>query len=153
MSGCPIVSLQEGNEYDWLSSTHLTLRTKVNLQKKSSLHCLNYSSCWIWKKIGYQTFEKNKLLKKIGYKTHSSIYWKTWLQITEKYSPLLRLKKGLWGLKALETAHLTDFCWQRDPHRYCGFHAGTTQAVSTESVSLRRLVVGEARSPLWRGAR
>ena len=45
------------------------------------------------------------------------------------------------------------FRWQRAPRKYCGSHAGTTQAVSIESVSLRRLAVGEARGPLWRGTR
>jgi len=81
-------------KYEWLSSTHLPLRTKVNLQKTSSSNhwsSNNYSTvfcskywnltCQIRNAYDCNTKQLNpyflkELLKKVGYKTHCSIYWK-----------------------------------------------------------------------------
>jgi len=63
-----------------------------------------------------------------------------------KIITIVTIEKRIVRIKGVRNraAHL-DFRWQRSPRKYCGSHADTTQAVSIESVSLRRLAVGEAR--------
>jgi len=71
-----------------------------------------------------------------------------------KIIAIVTIEEGIVRMKGVRNraAHF-DFRWQRAPRIYRGSHTGTTQAFSIESVSLRRLVVGEAQGPFWRGAR
>jgi len=71
----------------------------------------------------------------------------------EKLGYTLRKNRDKCEDERTNRAH-SDIRWQQVPRlKKLWAMRSTTQAASTESVSLRRLVGGVARGPLWRGTR
>jgi len=87
-------------------------------------------------------------MNQIGYKTYCSIYCKNLATHYRKIIAYVTIKEQIVNTLGIKQSTLTFVGNRPQAQTHCGSHAGTTQSASFESVSLRRLVVGNA-VPAW----